>query len=371
MQSIEIFKAGTHTAMDGRALSFTEADLAASAAAYDPAVHEAPIVIGHPKNDDPAYGWVSSLSADKGLLAAEAHQVEPAFAELVRAGRYKHKSAAFYPPDHPQNPKPGVWYLKHVGFLGAQPPAVKGLKPAAFADGEAGIVEFSDGWTMGVVARLFTGLREWMIGQFGQEKTDQVLPRWELEQIQRDAIAEQVRPADGPAPAMPAYAEPPTPEKESPPVADPKDRSAEFAERENTLAQREAAIAARERALRAADDAAFVDGLVQDGRLLPANRDRTLAFMAHLDATATVEFGEAGAMTPVAAFRELLKAQPKAVALRRIATGGSAEDAGEQDAHSLARAAVEFQEAEAKAGRTVTTAQAVAHIVANRDQART
>ena len=59
--SIHIFKSGTHTAMNGKRMPFTSAELAACAAAYDPAVHEAPLVIGHPTHDAPAYGWVKSL----------------------------------------------------------------------------------------------------------------------------------------------------------------------------------------------------------------------------------------------------------------------------------------------------------------------
>jgi len=46
--SLDIFRSGRHTASSGASLAFTEADLAATAAAYDPALHEAPIVVGHP-----------------------------------------------------------------------------------------------------------------------------------------------------------------------------------------------------------------------------------------------------------------------------------------------------------------------------------
>lgn len=55
---LHIFKPGRQTAMSGVTLDFSESDLEASARAYDPAKHEAPIVIGHPKHDAPAYGWV-------------------------------------------------------------------------------------------------------------------------------------------------------------------------------------------------------------------------------------------------------------------------------------------------------------------------
>ncbi|WP_217994839.1 hypothetical protein [Methylogaea oryzae] len=70
----------------------------ATARAYDPATHEAPIVVGHPAMDAPAYGWVSAVAYADGALSATPDQVDPAFAELVAAGRYKKISASFYAP---------------------------------------------------------------------------------------------------------------------------------------------------------------------------------------------------------------------------------------------------------------------------------
>ena len=113
------FKAGTHTDMHGTKLPFTQSDLAACVKAYDPSVHEAPLVIGHPKTEDPAWGWVKSLSLNGGDLLAEPDQLDPQFAELVGNGRFKKVSASFYLPDSPNNPKPGTLYLRHVGFRGA------------------------------------------------------------------------------------------------------------------------------------------------------------------------------------------------------------------------------------------------------------
>ncbi|WP_237741485.1 hypothetical protein [Anabaena sp. PCC 7108] len=138
---LEIFKAGKHTAMDGRTLSFGEGDVTASIKAYDPSIHEAPLVVGHPKADAPAYGWVKNLTGNTGLMQAIPHQVDPTFAEMVNAGRFKKISASFYTPDSPVNPVPGIYYLKHVGFLGAQAPAVKGLKSASFEESEQGILD--------------------------------------------------------------------------------------------------------------------------------------------------------------------------------------------------------------------------------------
>lgn len=133
-QSIEIFKAGRHIADDGQSIEFSLADLQATADGYDPSVHEAPLTIGHPAQDKPAYGWVTGLQATAdGRLLMDVRQVDADFAEMVKAGRYKKRSASFYAPSNPKNPKPGIWYLRHVGWLGAQPPAVKGLAEANFS----------------------------------------------------------------------------------------------------------------------------------------------------------------------------------------------------------------------------------------------
>lgn len=136
MQSIHFFRAGTHTAKDGTSLSFSQADLAKIAAAYDPATHEAPIVVGHPKTDAPAFGWVERIEVRADGLHAVPRQVNAEFSELVKAGRYKKVSAAFYPPSATNNPTPGVPYLRHVGFLGAEAPAVKGLQAIQFSEAE-------------------------------------------------------------------------------------------------------------------------------------------------------------------------------------------------------------------------------------------
>lgn len=146
MTRIHILKPGTYRDMNGADVRFTASDLAQIAQSYDPKLSQAPIVIGHPAVEDPAYGWAESLSTDADGLHAETENVDPAFADLVRAGRYRTVSGSFYRPDSPGNPKPGSWYLRHIGFLGAQPPAVKGLKRAQLAGATEGVttVEFGE-----------------------------------------------------------------------------------------------------------------------------------------------------------------------------------------------------------------------------------
>lgn len=301
---LHIFKSGTHTDMHGTTLPFTPADLAACAAAYDPAVHEAPIVVGHPKTDDPAYGWVASLSATGSDLLAEPAQVDPQFAELVTAGRYKKISASFYLPDSPNNPKPGVLYLRHVGFLGAQPPSIKGLRSAAFGEQETGVVEFAD-WGLMTSASLFSRLRDFIISKFGLEDADAVLPPWQL-----DALRDEANRDDAKAPPA-AFSEPPhLPSNEDSTVTEDeiKAMQAENARLKADAEARAKADAQRRQETVHTSNATFAETLVANGTLAPAAQSVVVAL---LDAVSTgdkpMEFSEGDVTRPLAtAFKDLL-----------------------------------------------------------------
>lgn len=130
----EIFRAGTHVSADGTEVTITEDDLRKTAAVYNASLHEAPIVIGHPVSNGPAYGWVEQLDVKDGILLASAKDVDDGLKDLVVNGKYRKISSSFYLPNSPVNPKAGTWYLRHVGLLGAQAPAVKGLKDARFEE---------------------------------------------------------------------------------------------------------------------------------------------------------------------------------------------------------------------------------------------
>ncbi len=326
---LHIFKPGRRTAMSGVTLDFSESDLEASARAYDPTKHEAPIVIGHPKHDAPAYGWVKSLAAGAEGLNAEPHQVDADFAELVAAGRYKKISASFYLPDAPNNPAPGVYYLRHVGFLGAQPPAVKGLKQAEFADAEDGVVEFGElGWGMETNAGLWRRMREWLLAKFGQETADQIVPDWQIE-----SIRESARQDDDVSRA--AFADPVQPTPEEKHAVTPEQKAALEAENAQ-LKQRLADAEAREKTAAAArrhgEHVAYAEQLVGEGRLAPKQKDAVVAFLGAV-AGAPLEFGEGDAKQPLAtAFKSFLAELPKVVEFGERATKDKAAQSADGDA---------------------------------------
>lgn len=379
MKQLHIFRAGIHQPMQGGALEFREADLAATAAAYDPALGEAPLVVGHPKTDAPAYGWVRALRADGGDLVAEPHQVEPAFAEMVQAGRFKKISASFYTPNHPSNPKPGAFYLKHVGFLGAAAPAVKGLRDVAFAADEADVVtlEFAaDGavsgwrlsWLLADVGGLFRGIRDWMVAKEGVEAAEKLLPAQTVQRMTDEAARMQGEADAARAAAVPppAFAEDQKQETVTVPTekTDDADRIAALDARERDLQVREAAIAQADVARRAAEMAAFTEKLVTEARIPQGVVPRILAFAASLPATGEVSFTEGDATAkeaPLDAFRAVLAALPARVEFREVAPAGQVEFAAD-DPIAIKDAALAYQAERAAVGQSVSIEAAVEHV---------
>jgi hypothetical protein len=327
--SLQIFKPGRHTAMSGQALMFSEADLLATVGAYDPAKHEAPLVVGHPSHDLPAYGWVQSLQFSEGGIDATPAQVNTDFADMVAAGAFKKISASFYSPDAPQNPVPGVFYLRHVGFLGAQPPAVKGLRNPSFADGEQGVLTFSE-WDDVDNASLWRNLREWFIAKFGQAEADTVIPSSTVKNLEQGA-QDEVREAATEAAAAstdPAFSE--TQPKEN--RVTPEQKAALEAENERLRTE----LASNRAAQTHAANVAFCEGLAG---VMPAWRALAVATLDHFAAQpAVVEFGEGDAKAPLTdQLKAFLQSLPAVVQFSETATSQSA--AGGTDADTVSFAA--------------------------------
>jgi hypothetical protein len=157
IRTLEIFRAGMHTSAGGIPLTFSEADLRLTATAYNlNAKSAAPLVLGHPVDDKPAYGKVLSLVHAKKSLYAVA-DVNPALVDLVKAHRYKKVSASFYTPNNSDNPVKGTYFLRHVGFLGSQPPALKGMEALDFAERKEAL-DFAESFTELAPAAGFVGI---------------------------------------------------------------------------------------------------------------------------------------------------------------------------------------------------------------------
>ena len=130
---IEVFEGGTQTDSEGRTDLFDESKLDYTVKTYNPTHHEAPLCIGHPEHNTPAYGWVEEIKRNGKKLLAKCKQIPPEISNAIHSGFWKKRSISFYPDGK----------LRHIGFLGAQPPAVKGLVDIKFKEKEEKYVTFS------------------------------------------------------------------------------------------------------------------------------------------------------------------------------------------------------------------------------------
>jgi len=131
----EIFKTGSHISDKGITKDYSLDDLNFIADSYNPEDDEAPIVIGHPVDSSPAFGWVSSLEVtEDGKLVADVpdDKLQPDFLDSLKQGLYKKRSISLTSDGK----------LRHVGFLGGAAPAVKGLADIQFSQPSSSVFEF-------------------------------------------------------------------------------------------------------------------------------------------------------------------------------------------------------------------------------------
>ncbi|WP_310620894.1 hypothetical protein [Flexibacterium corallicola] len=355
---IEVFKPGTFTAMSGVSFSATAEDLKALAGRYDAAKHPVPVVIGHPTTDTPAYGWVKEFAYDDETerLIAEIGELEPSFSEAVSEGRYKRISMSFYKEGSTANPAGDALYPKHVGFLGAAPPAVPGLKPVEFsgADSETLTIEFGDP-ALKDVASLFRSMRDFFIDKFGLEDADATLPNWTINWI--DEAGTQS------SPELDNFSNP----EEDPAMPNTPGRgTAALDARTADLDAREQKLRAREQEQISADHDAFTEGLINEGRLATGNKGRVVALLNSIAASEPqeVSFAESGETKTedlLAATKSLLSSQSKIVEFGEQDLG---EAPGElaNDPEAIALEAMNFRSEQAAKGVEISTSAAVLEV---------
>ncbi len=275
---IEIFRGGNQTGSNGRIYDGDHL-IDRAVATFRAAEHEPPVVVGHPSDDSPAYGWVADIRAKTKegakVLEARFKELAPAFVEAVKSGRYKKRSAAFYADGR----------LRHVGFLGGQPPAVKGLAPINFSDDPNVIlIEFGE-------PDHFENNKEIFM---------------ELTQEQLDAKIAEATAA----------------------------KEAELKTANDRAAAAEARFSESEKKRKRDELNTYVDGLVKDGRVVPAQKKNLVSFMEALDArdNATITFAEGDAeqdLKLVDAFKKFLEAFESHPLFKRMARPADDEAGGE------------------------------------------
>uniref|UniRef100_A0A6M3KRT0 Peptidase n=1 Tax=viral metagenome TaxID=1070528 RepID=A0A6M3KRT0_9ZZZZ len=302
---VEIFRGGKQVDSEGREHD-GNALIAQAVASFNAGVHEPPAVIGHPKTDDPAYGWVSALSTTRKdgvqVLLAKFRDVAPGFAAAVEQGLFKKRSAAFYPDGR----------LRHVGFLGAAPPAVKGLANLNFKDDGAVpvVFEFTHQHTGG--NHMFKDFAEFF----------EFLKFWEKKG--QTAEPAPATPSGGPGVKTFTEAE----------LEAAKNAAAEAAKKEAEKKFSEQQTKDAASAKRKAQDqeiSQFCDQLVKEGKIPPSwGKSGLVAFMQKLDAEGEIEFAEgAEKKTPLAWFKEFLGGFGKSGIFTEIATKAKAGDSAD------------------------------------------
>lgn len=342
---IEVFRAGTHKSNNGESYTYTNADLDYIVKNYNNSKYEAPIVIGHPTESAPAYGWVSDLKRTGETLLAKFKEVVPEFSELVEKGLYKKRSISLYPD----------LTLRHVGFLGAVPPAIKGLKDIQFSD-TTETFEFSEQndrkWS--VINRILRSFRDFIIDKYDIGTADKILDSWDLdtlstpeekpmvqqfmeEDILSNELKEQLAKAEE---LVKSYSE----ELEA--------AKAELAQQKKNNQE---LIAAQKKS----ELASFCDGLINDGRMKPADKESTLAFMESLSDNISVEFSETK-KSQLDLYKEKLLSQPVILEFSEIAKKRDGTKAG--DAVSLAKEIRNYMDERTKKGVKISYGDALSEI---------
>ncbi|MDP3014246.1 MAG: hypothetical protein Q8M92_08405, partial [Candidatus Subteraquimicrobiales bacterium] len=292
---IAIFRTGAHTDSNGNEKTWTEKELDTIVEKYNPKEHEAPVVIGHPKDNAPAYGWIEAVKREGDILYAKMKGLIPEFVEMVKKGMFKKRSISLYPDGT----------LRHIGFLGAMPPAVKGLPDFAFGDKGGLTIEFEENQTEkgGTMIEKMKKMLSDMIAMLssGEEGGSQVTEK-EIQDKIDAGIAAEIKKKDAEFSEKVASLD-----------EQRKKKDAEFKAREDALTAKEAEG-------KKAAVASFCEDLKKKGILIPAMEKLGMGITEFMSQTSsietTIEFGEEGKkekQTPLEFMQAFLAALPKAI----------------------------------------------------------
>lgn len=184
-KKIPFLRPGKFTAMNGKEVTIDESTLdtiieATKNFAYQD--DDFPLVIGHPKTDSPAYGWINKNNivkeGDVLVALAEDENLVPEMKDWFGKKLYKKVSVKLRPD----------FSIAHIGFLGANPPAVTGLPAVALSENDNGFeIEFAElelsPWYFRNVSRIFRRIKNYIIEKDGLEKADALISEYEIDEI--------------------------------------------------------------------------------------------------------------------------------------------------------------------------------------------
>ncbi|MES2946318.1 MAG: hypothetical protein V4772_25895 [Pseudomonadota bacterium] len=374
-QWVEVFKAGTHIDAKGKQQSFSRADLDQMVTNHE--LGAAPAVIGHPKHNAPAYAWVDEYKRDGDSLFAKFKDINPAFETGIKAGAYRNRSVSVYPD------KGCGWRVRHVGWLGAEPPAIDGLQPVDFSAADDACMEFSAPgyslvWGLESSAKLMRRLRDRMIEKDGLEAADATLPQWEIDAMNESATSARAQ-FNNETKTPSLFSNPTgdddmsiTKEDMDKAVADAKaageaagKATAEAAAKLEFSAQ-QAKVLKIEKERQGERIATQIKGWKDKGMLLPANEAGLAEFMAQLDDAGgefTFSKAEGGGdvkKTPAQFFSDFMATVKPVVKLGSPGLGGKGVDPIDTTSpQQLADLAMSYMKQQADKGITVSLPDAM------------
>ncbi|MEX1120867.1 MAG: hypothetical protein WED82_01950 [Balneolales bacterium] len=288
----EILRAGKYPQRD-----VTEDDIQTLADNYDPEFQESPVTIFH-KGDKFAYAWVENLKAEGGKLLASFKDVTPELKELVARKMLKRHSVELYG----ELPDKGL-YLKGVAMLGAEAPAVKGMKPIEFADAESEEFSFEESPSF---ASDYTA-------DYFEEKAKSLETKNTELKSELDTEKDKVKEFTS------------------------KNESIEFTQRKEKFES-------------------FLDSKTEGGQLEPKLRDKAVSLFTALDKV--VRDDESS--NAVELFKDIVGGLKKQIEFGEAFTEGAEEE--EISPQKLADQITEYQDEQAKKGKNISYSQAAYHV---------
>jgi hypothetical protein len=375
---VEVFRAGTHTDSKGRSVTFSKADVEQMVDNHK--LGAAPAVIGHPiKDTAPAYAQVAEYKLEEdGRLFAKFDKINPAFEKGVESGAYYNRSVSVV------KDKVHGWRVRHVGWLGAMPPAIDGLEPLAYsgaADEETCFEFAAPGyslvWGLESCAKLLRRLRDRMIEKEGLEAADTTLPQWEIDSVNESASTARAQFNDD----KPASLFNQPTEDETMITQEQHDTAVAQARAEGEAAGKQgmvpesqfSAAQAELLTIKKAEQKTRITAQIADwkakGIILPRDEAGLCEYMASLEdegkefSFAKAEGGEEK-KTALAFFSEFMASRGPVVKIGGAKDGDQGEALDVNDSAAVGQAASDFMVAEEGKGRKVGAAAAVQHVIA-------
>lgn len=131
---IELFYAGTHTDFRRKVVTINAPELESSVGWFNANNQRLPLVVGHPNSEDDHFGVGTKLAlVDGRVVITEVEGLDRTFRKIVNSGELPRVSAKIRLQGHPANKSQGIEF-QHAGFFGKSRVALEKLKEASFSE---------------------------------------------------------------------------------------------------------------------------------------------------------------------------------------------------------------------------------------------